>query len=148
MKSADIVGGLTGTVTIDTSGTGYITVTAVADNVTDGDENMTITIGGKTSATVVRVLDTSKTPVVVPGSAAPIALTTGIDAVVGAAAGGSTFNAVDVSGVTTWRMLQFVDSEFTRLQGQSAVFQTARIAYAKALGEALPKFEGDTIKLP
>ena len=62
VKSGDVVGGLTGTVAIDSSGIGYITATAVADNVTDGDENMTITIGGTTSATVVRVLDTSKTP--------------------------------------------------------------------------------------
>ena len=45
------------------------------------------------------------------------------------------------------RMLQFVDAELARLQGQAAVLQTARIAYAKALGEALPKFEGDTIKM-
>ena len=45
------------------------------------------------------------------------------------------------------RMLQFVDSELARLQGQAAVMQTARIAYAKALGEALPKFEGGTIKI-
>jgi len=45
------------------------------------------------------------------------------------------------------RMLQFVDAELARLQGQAAVLQTARIAYAKALGEALPKFQGDTIKI-
>lgn len=45
------------------------------------------------------------------------------------------------------QMLQFVDAELARLQGQAAVLQTARIAYAKALGEALPKFEGDTIKI-
>ena len=45
------------------------------------------------------------------------------------------------------RMLQFVDAELARLEGQAAVLQTARIAYAKALGEALPKFEGDTIKI-
>ena len=62
VKATDLAGGLTGSVTIDSSGIGYITVTAVADNTTDGDENMTITIGGKTSTTVVRVLDTSQTP--------------------------------------------------------------------------------------
>jgi len=45
------------------------------------------------------------------------------------------------------RMLQFVDTELARLEGQAAVLQTARIAYGKALGEALPKFEGDTIKI-
>ena len=45
------------------------------------------------------------------------------------------------------QMMQFVDIELQRLQGQVAVLQTARNAYAKALGEALPKFEGDTIKI-
>ena len=45
------------------------------------------------------------------------------------------------------RMLQFVDAELARLQGQAAVLQTARSSYAKALGDALPRFEGDTIKI-
>ena len=45
------------------------------------------------------------------------------------------------------QMLQFVDAELARLQAQSAALQTARIAYSKALGEALPRFEGDTIKI-
>ena len=35
--------------------------------------------------------------------------------------------------------IQFVDQELARLQAQSAALQTARIAYAKALSEALPK---------
>lgn len=44
--------------------------------------------------------------------------------------------------------LQFVDSELQRLQAQAAVLQTARVAYAKALQEALPSpFAGDTLKL-
>jgi cell division protein ZapA (FtsZ GTPase activity inhibitor) len=47
--------------------------------------------------------------------------------------------------------IQFVDSELARLQAQAAVLQTARIAYAKALNEALsatpPFMGGDTIKL-
>ena len=34
--------------------------------------------------------------------------------------------------------LQFVDAELQRLAAQTAVLQTARLAYAKALGEALP----------
>jgi cell division protein ZapA (FtsZ GTPase activity inhibitor) len=33
--------------------------------------------------------------------------------------------------------LQFVDQELARLQAQIAVLQTARIAYAKALNDAL-----------
>ena len=44
--------------------------------------------------------------------------------------------------------LQFCDAELARLQAQAAVLQTARMAYAKALNEALPSpFAGDTIKL-
>ena len=34
--------------------------------------------------------------------------------------------------------LQFVDAELARLQAQTAVLQTARMAYAKALQAALP----------
>ena len=34
--------------------------------------------------------------------------------------------------------LQFVDAELARLQAQIAVFQTARLAYSKALQAALP----------
>ena len=33
--------------------------------------------------------------------------------------------------------LQFVDSELQRLNNQAAVLQTARVAYSKALNEAL-----------
>ena len=35
--------------------------------------------------------------------------------------------------------IQFVEQELARLQALAAALQTARIAYAKALGEALPK---------
>ena len=34
-------------------------------------------------------------------------------------------------------MLQFVDAELQRLNAQAAVLQTARVAYSKALNEAL-----------
>jgi hypothetical protein len=37
--------------------------------------------------------------------------------------------------------IQFVDQELARLQAQLAALQTARIAYAKALQEALPTDE-------
>jgi hypothetical protein len=44
--------------------------------------------------------------------------------------------------------LQFCDQELSKLQAQAAVYQTARIAYAKALTEALPVIGGsDTLKL-
>ena len=44
--------------------------------------------------------------------------------------------------------IQFVDSEFARLQAKTAALQTARIAYSKALQDALPVIGGsDTIKI-
>jgi hypothetical protein len=43
--------------------------------------------------------------------------------------------------------MQFCDQELARLQAQAAAYQTARMAYAKALKEALPKVPvGDTLK--
>ena len=43
--------------------------------------------------------------------------------------------------------LQFVDSELARLSAQTAVLQTARMAYAKALQASLPVLPvGDTMK--
>ena len=33
--------------------------------------------------------------------------------------------------------IQFVDQELARLQAQAAILQTARVAYAKALNDAL-----------
>jgi hypothetical protein len=44
--------------------------------------------------------------------------------------------------------IQYVDSELARLQAKTAVLQTARVAYAKALQAALPPLGGgDTLKL-
>lgn len=56
------------------------------------------------------------------------------------------YNTLPEEAKAQLQMLQFVDSELVRLQGRTAALQTARISYAKALGEALPKFDGDTIK--
>ena len=43
--------------------------------------------------------------------------------------------------------LQFCDQELQRLQAQAATYQTARMAYAKALQTELPTATtGDTIK--
>jgi hypothetical protein len=43
--------------------------------------------------------------------------------------------------------LQFCDQELARLQAQASVYQTARMAYAKALQVALPAMPaGDTLK--
>ena len=44
--------------------------------------------------------------------------------------------------------LQFCDQELARLQAQAATYQTARIAYSRALQAALPALpESDTLKL-
>jgi hypothetical protein len=43
--------------------------------------------------------------------------------------------------------MQFCDQELARLQAQAAAYQTARLAYANALKQALPKEPvGDTLK--
>jgi hypothetical protein len=43
--------------------------------------------------------------------------------------------------------IQFCDQELARLKAQAAAYQTARLAYAKALKEALPDVPvGDTLK--
>ena len=43
--------------------------------------------------------------------------------------------------------IQFCDQELARLQAQAAAYQTARMAYAKALQTVLPSATtGDTIK--
>ena len=43
--------------------------------------------------------------------------------------------------------IQFCDQELARLQAQAAAYQTARMAYAKALQAALPiATTGETIK--
>ena len=42
--------------------------------------------------------------------------------------------------------IQFVDGELARLNAQVAVFQTARIAYSKALNEELLKFGDENIR--
>ena len=41
--------------------------------------------------------------------------------------------------------LQFCDQELQRLQAQAAAYQTARMAYAKALNEALTATMGEKI---
>ena len=44
--------------------------------------------------------------------------------------------------------IQFVDAELARLEAKAAAFQTARMAYSKALQATLPAIgESDTIKL-
>ena len=43
--------------------------------------------------------------------------------------------------------LQFVDQELAKLQAQAAVMQTARIAYAKALNDALGTSWLSTVKI-
>ena len=44
--------------------------------------------------------------------------------------------------------IHFCDQELARLQAQAAAYQTARMAYAKALKDKLPTVRvGDTIKI-
>ena len=44
--------------------------------------------------------------------------------------------------------IQFCDQELQRLKAQAAAYQTARMAYSKALKETLPTMPaGDTLKL-
>jgi Family of unknown function (DUF6447) len=46
------------------------------------------------------------------------------------------------------QMIQICDQELGRLNAQLAIAQTARMAYSKALQEALPTLPaGDTVKL-
>jgi hypothetical protein len=44
-------------------------------------------------------------------------------------------------------MMIATDNKIRELQRDMAIAQTARVAYARALNDALPKFEGDTIKI-
>jgi Family of unknown function (DUF6447) len=44
-------------------------------------------------------------------------------------------------------MLVATDNKIRELQRDLAIAQTARVAYSRALNDALPKFESDTIKI-
>ena len=75
VKSDDIVGGsLVGTTTVGVDGVAVFNIGLVNDLRTDGDENMTVTVGGQT--VTVKVLDTSKAP---PAQPTTIPLTAGPD---------------------------------------------------------------------
>ena len=56
---------------------------------------------------------------------------------------GKDYNIEDFSDEAKAQLasLQFVDNELQRLNAQAAVLQTARLAYSKALNDALPKPE-------
>lgn len=59
VSSADIVsGGVNGSVVVGASGVATITVPITADNLTEGNENLVVTVAGKSASTL--VLDTSK----------------------------------------------------------------------------------------
>ena len=61
------------------------------------------------------------------------------------------FDGLSADAKQQLQSLQFVDAELHRLQAQNAILQTARLAYANALQQALteppPPFAGDTLKL-
>ena len=57
------------------------------------------------------------------------------------------FDSLPQAAKEQLQSLQFCDAELARLQAHTAVLQTARAAYAKALQAALPvPSMGDTIK--
>jgi len=93
--ASDVSGGLlNGTVKIDALGVGYVPVAILADSLTEGNETLTLSIGGVTS-TAVSVVDTSLT------STAPttLSLTTASDVLTGGP-GNDTFNALVGTGIT------------------------------------------------
>jgi len=57
------------------------------------------------------------------------------------------FNKLSDEAKAQLASMQFCDQELQRLQAQAAAYQTARIAYAKALNEALASevMQGDKI---
>lgn len=61
VSAADILGSLSGTAVVNTSGVATISVTLVNDNLTEGAETLTVTAGGASASTTVN--DTSKTVV-------------------------------------------------------------------------------------
>jgi hypothetical protein len=65
---------------------------------------------------------------------------------------GYDFDSLSAEAKGQLQSLQFVEAELARLSAQTAAMQTARIAYGRALKQALaapaqPAFAGDTIKL-
>jgi hypothetical protein len=56
-------------------------------------------------------------------------------------------NALSDDAKAQLQSLQFCDAELQRLSAQTAVLQTARMAYANALSLALPALIDDTMKL-
>lgn len=54
-------------------------------------------------------------------------------------------DSLSVEAKSQLSALQFCDQELARLQAQAAVYQTARIVYAKALAEALPVISGKPV---
>jgi hypothetical protein len=64
------------------------------------------------------------------------------------------FDSLPQAAKEQLQSLKFVDGELQRLQAQAAVLQTARVAYSKALNEAIAPVTppvlaggGDTLKL-
>ncbi len=101
VQAADIVGGsLSGTVTIDANGKGYVNVGLANDLTTEGSETMTMTVGTASSVGVT-IEDTSVTP---PPVDTTYILTAGAD-VIHANAANDTF-------VATQATLQLGDSLF------------------------------------
>jgi len=91
IAAGDIVGGTSGTVTIDSLGKGYVTVTVAADATTEGVETMKMVIGSQESVGVA-ISDTSTTPVPPAPVNQTLVLTPGVDILSGGG-GDDTFVA-------------------------------------------------------
>lgn len=57
------------------------------------------------------------------------------------------FDNLSAEAKSQVQTIQFVDGEINRFKAQMAVFQTARMAYIKALQAEIDPLKGDTIKL-
>ena len=125
------VGVLTGTVTIDASGQGLVQVSLKADALTEGNEEMTLTLGAGLATASVTVIDTSITPEVV--GVTKIA-TTGIDILVGTSA--------DDTFVATNATLQNGDS-FDGLAGSDKL----TINFSGNSGSYYDGFETNSVEL-
>ena len=62
VSAADVLGGLSGTAVVNSSGVATISVTLLNDNLTEGNETLTVTAGGASASTTVN--DTSKKTIV------------------------------------------------------------------------------------
>ena len=71
VSAADVVGGLTGTASVAADGTATISVALVADELTEGNETLTVSVNNGAASASITVNDTSKSAVEQPVPPAP-----------------------------------------------------------------------------